>query len=155
MTIVVPFAAVAGVVAGFLKCPGKRGEIRINRAAGILWQRLERMRARQHLRPAHMADRIARIRPSKGGAARDEAVKIRRLNHRIAQSMNRVRPLVIGDDEQDVRRGVKAGAEGKNEELRAHVVVTTRTVPPIISPRHFSADCRRAACAAAMAADAA
>ena len=62
MSVVVPFAGVAGVIARRLEGACKCGEFGINRAAGIVRQCFEGMRAGQKLRPAHMADGIARIR---------------------------------------------------------------------------------------------
>lgn len=58
----------------------------------------------QKFRASRRADGVTGNRSGKRGAGLDECVQVRRPHERVAQRMDGIRTLVIGNDQQDIRQ---------------------------------------------------
>src|SRR5262245_44969863 len=99
----VPFADVAGSIAGLSH------DFRPERHIRIELELAERAipesgAAGEQLGPAGIAQRMTTRRAGEGRAAADEIVEVGRVDSRVAQCRDGIRPLIVGDKQQDVGR---------------------------------------------------
>ena len=107
-----PLANVPGSVAGVLKPARHQRDVRFNLSTKVVDAVSETAGAGEDFGPTGGADRVATRRPCESASLCDETIEVWRFDPFVAQRVDRVRSLVIADDQQHVWPGGENGRGG-------------------------------------------